>query len=161
MSAPHYLLRLQAMHQRHHRYHTTDFFIPGPANAMANNASRLLSLSIANLLVHFDSTYPQSVPWQYAQPRPKMLSSVTSALLSKRPELELFCHKPPPTMPNHLSGSPSVSPSASTPGSWKWGTLYTSFQSLPTAIAWARLRQQPTRPRSDCGRSHTFGGTEV
>jgi hypothetical protein len=148
-SAPAYLLRLQAMHQRHHRYHTTDFYIPGPANAMADDASRLLSLSITNLLAHFDSTYPQKVPWQYAHPRPEILSSVISALLSKRPALELFCHEPPPTMPNGSSGKPSVSPCVLTPGSLKWGTLSTSFKSLPTAIARARLR--PAVDASDLG----------
>jgi hypothetical protein len=48
MSAPAYLLQLQAMHQRHPWYHTTDFFTPGLANTMANNASHLLSPVIVN-----------------------------------------------------------------------------------------------------------------
>ena len=36
-SAPAYLLRLQALHQRHHRYHPTFSHIPGVANGMADD----------------------------------------------------------------------------------------------------------------------------
>jgi hypothetical protein len=80
------------MYQQHHRYHTTDFFIPGLANAMDDDATCLFLLSVPQLLSHFDSSYPQSVPWQYAHPKPKMLSSVISALLSKWTKLVSFCH---------------------------------------------------------------------
>jgi hypothetical protein len=61
---------------------------------MADNASCLLSLSIPQLLAHFDSSCPQNVPWQYAHPRPEIISSVILALLSKQPKLASFCHVP-------------------------------------------------------------------
>jgi hypothetical protein len=41
VSAPAYLLRLQALHQRFHRYHSSAFFVPGKLNAMADDCSRL------------------------------------------------------------------------------------------------------------------------
>jgi hypothetical protein len=138
-SAPAYLLRLQAMHQQYHRYITIDYYIPGPANAMADDASCLLTLSVPELLAHFDLTYPQTTPWNFVTPRPKILSSVTLALLSKRPNSELFCQAPPPTMPRGLSGNISAPISPSIRGCKTWGTLSSSFKSLPTAIARASL----------------------
>jgi hypothetical protein len=41
VSAPAYLLRLQALHQRFHRYNSSWFFVPGKLNAMADDCSRL------------------------------------------------------------------------------------------------------------------------
>jgi hypothetical protein len=48
------LLRLQALHQRHYRYVPTYDYIPGPANAMADDCSRLWNLTDSQLLVHFN-----------------------------------------------------------------------------------------------------------
>lgn len=59
-----YLLRAQALHQRFHRYREEHFYIPGPVNVMADDASRLTSLSPSALLSHFDSRYPQNRPWR-------------------------------------------------------------------------------------------------
>ena len=47
-----YLLRLQALHQRHHRYLNQSDYIPGPANAMADDASRLWHLPDTAFLAH-------------------------------------------------------------------------------------------------------------
>ena len=60
--APARLLRLQALHQRHHRYCPQFSHIPGPTNAMADDASRLWYLTDSQLLAYFDLTYPQSLP---------------------------------------------------------------------------------------------------
>jgi hypothetical protein len=38
-STPAYLLGAQALHQRYHCYHTSKYYIPGPANSMSNDAS--------------------------------------------------------------------------------------------------------------------------
>ena len=59
-----YLLRLSSMHQRLHRYQQRNFFIPGDANGMADDCSRLWHLDDQELLDHFKSTYPQSKPWR-------------------------------------------------------------------------------------------------
>jgi hypothetical protein len=40
-----YLLRAQALHQRHHRYLSLKDYLEGPRNGMADDASRLLDLS--------------------------------------------------------------------------------------------------------------------
>jgi hypothetical protein len=42
-TTPAYLLHLQTIHQRHHRYLTWDFYIPGLVNVMADDASLPLS----------------------------------------------------------------------------------------------------------------------
>jgi len=58
-----YLLRLQALHSHHHRYITTYDHIPGPANSMADDCSRLWHLTDDALLTHFNSHYPQAAGW--------------------------------------------------------------------------------------------------
>ena len=40
-----YLLRLAALHQRHHRYLAQHDYIPGPSNVMADDCSRLWHLT--------------------------------------------------------------------------------------------------------------------
>jgi hypothetical protein len=89
-----YLLRLNSLHQRHFRYLSQADYIPGPANAMADDCSRLWHLSDSQLLSYFNSTYPQTHSWQLCQLRPNMLSSLTSALLMKRPEPQSFLNEP-------------------------------------------------------------------
>jgi hypothetical protein len=59
-----YLLRLHALHQRHHRYIPLHDFIPGVANVLADKCSRLFYLTDSQLLAHFDSAFPQTMPWQ-------------------------------------------------------------------------------------------------
>ncbi|MFN7879320.1 MAG: hypothetical protein ACK5P1_04835, partial [Sphingobacteriia bacterium] len=54
------LLRLQALHQRQHRYVALKDYIPGPLNSMADDASRLTDLTDVALLRHFNSRYPQT-----------------------------------------------------------------------------------------------------
>lgn len=82
-SAGAYLCGLQAMHQRHHRYYSESSYIPGEANVMADDASRL-PLSDTDLLSHFNTTYPQSRTWRLCHPRCAMLTSVMQALQCKR-----------------------------------------------------------------------------
>jgi hypothetical protein len=82
-----YLLRLQALHQRQHRYASRVSHIPGVSNCMADDCSRLWNLTDDALLSHFNTHYPQETPWQLLQLRPQMLSVLTSALHKKRREL--------------------------------------------------------------------------
>ena len=74
-SARSYLLRLSALHQRQHRYVARHHYIPGPVNAMADDASRLWHLSDDALLTHFNLTYPQSASWTML-PLPTELNSL-------------------------------------------------------------------------------------
>ena len=72
-------------HQRLHRYCSRSFFIPGQANVIADDASRLLHLSDADFLSHLEQCYPQSKPWRILHLNPDDASRLTSALRSKPP----------------------------------------------------------------------------
>ena len=52
-----YLLRLNALHQRAHRYVSRHHFIAGTSNSKADDASRLWHLSDSELLTHFKFKY--------------------------------------------------------------------------------------------------------
>lgn len=82
---PAYLLRLQAIHQRHYRYLPRLAHIKGDHNVMADDCSRLWHLSDADLLTHFRLHYPQNEPWQQCQLRTNLHSSLMSAFHKKRP----------------------------------------------------------------------------
>ena len=139
MSAPAYLLRLQALHQRFHRYQTSSFFIPGTLNAMADDCSRLWHLTDSQLLSHFDSTYPQTVSWEMHHPKPGMLSSTISALHKQRPEPGLYLHEPSPTTKLGSSGPSSAKTLPRILGSPTTSTLSFSYKCLPNAIEQASL----------------------
>ena len=138
-SAPAYLLRLQALHQRFHRYQTSSFFIPGTLNAMADDCSRLWHLNDSQLLAHFNSTYPQTVSWEMHLPKPGMLSSTISALHRQRPEPGSYLLEPRPTIKLGSSGPSSVRISPWTHGSMTKSTQSYSYKSLPNAIEQASL----------------------
>jgi hypothetical protein len=106
-----YLLRLQALHQRFHRYKDEHFYIPGPTNVMADDASRLTNFSPFELHAHFQSTYPQSLPWRLLTPRHEMISSVTCALRSLRADMASYLHVPMPTIELGDFGDDSASTS--------------------------------------------------
>jgi hypothetical protein len=116
-SAPAYLLRLQALHQRFHRYSHYVFYIPGPINVMADDCSRLFNLSDAELLTLFNTLYPQKISWRLVQPRKEMLASVISALRRQRVDPASFLHEPLPMIKRGKYGQLSVPISMSTPGS--------------------------------------------
>jgi hypothetical protein len=137
--APAYLLRLQAIHQRSHRYNSSSFFVPGKLNAMADDCSRLWHLSNSQLLDHFNRTYPQAVSWRIVQPRQEMLSSVICALHRKRPEPASFLQEPPPTTTAGLSGHNSAKISPWTRGSATTSIPSYSYKSLPSVTAQASL----------------------
>ena len=101
-----YLLRLNSIHQRHFRYVSKADYIPGQANQMADDCSRLWHLTDSQLLAHFNFHYPQDLPWQIAHLRPEMLSSLTSALQMQRPELASVLSDPPTRTPCGSNGKP-------------------------------------------------------
>ena len=112
-----YLLRLNALHQRAHRYVARHHYIPGPANSMADDASRLWNLSDTALLTHFNSHYPQSTSWELRHPSTTIPSALNGALFKKRcvPE-SLLNAIAQPTLPG-ASGRPFVPVSESHPTS--------------------------------------------
>ena len=110
--APARLLRLQALHQRHHRYCPLWSHLPGPVNAMADDTSRLWNLTDDELLTHFNLVYPQPLPWRLCHLRPAMKSALISACSGQPSTPESFLHAPEPTAKHGSAGVPSVLPSA-------------------------------------------------
>jgi hypothetical protein len=134
-SAPAYLLRIQAIHRRYHRYIPLHDFLAGVENSMADDASRLHHLSNLQFLTHFDSCYPQPLPWRLWTPTPSMTSALTSALRKKRSKPESFLNAPPPPIPIGASGPTSASVSRSTPCSPPFKIPSPSSRSTLNAIA--------------------------
>ena len=99
-----YLLRLQALHQRHYGYTAQHAHIPGRCNGMADDASRRWDLTNSQLLAHFDSTYPQATPWTWRDLPRGMLSSLTSALQKHRPAPESFLPRETPRIARGSNG---------------------------------------------------------
>jgi hypothetical protein len=130
-----YLLRLQALHQRQHRYVSRVSHIPGVANAMADDCSRLWSLTNDALLAHFNLHYPQDTPWQLLHLRPQMFSALTSALHRKRHALPSSLPAYVPPIELGISGKNSVSPWTSTPCSAELANPQHFSKSSPCAPA--------------------------
>jgi hypothetical protein len=88
MSPAAYLLRLQAIHQRHHIYLPQQDFIPGKVNLMADLTTRSWEISDSTLLSIFNLRFPQTQPWTLCTLRKQIVSALTSALLRKRTKPE-------------------------------------------------------------------------
>jgi hypothetical protein len=126
-----YLLRLLSLHQRHYRYLASYDYLPGPLNVMADDASRRFDLSDTALLTHFNTSYPQNMPWQLCVLRPAMLSVLTTALCCKRSNPESYLPDPlPETLPGfdgkHIAQMLEYARRARTPG-----IHYSTSKSLP------------------------------
>ena len=57
---------------------------------MADDCSRLWKLTDSQLLDHFNTTYPQEMPWKLVHLWSEMCSALTLALLRQRPLLQSF-----------------------------------------------------------------------
>lgn len=88
------LLRLQALHQRYHRYVQLKDFVSGIHNPLADDSSRLFHLSDSQLLHYFNTTYPQRRSWRLYHPTPEMLSAVITALRNKTSKPASFLLEP-------------------------------------------------------------------
>jgi hypothetical protein len=126
---PAYLLRAQALHQRHHRYVPRHDFLPGVDNLMSDDASRLHHLSDNAFLTHFNCRYPQHVSWQLWTPSPEILSAVTMSLRRQPCEPALLLHEPRPATPTGNGGSRTAMPWPSAPLSRPSLTRSVSFRS--------------------------------
>jgi hypothetical protein len=119
--------------------------IAGPANSMADDASRLWNLSDAQLLLHFQQTYPQSQPWQLRTLRPPTLSALISALQRTRVAPALFLNVPTHTVPPVTSGSPTVRPLTTSIPYWQLSQMQSlTYRSLHNASATGALPKMVT-----------------
>jgi hypothetical protein len=89
-----YLLRLQAIHQRHHRYLPQQDFIPGKVNLMADLTTHSRDISDSTLLSNFNLRFPQIQPWTLCTLRKEIDSALTSALLMRRTKPESLLNDP-------------------------------------------------------------------
>jgi hypothetical protein len=128
-----FLLRLSSLHQRHFRYLVDFHYISGPANAMADDASRLWHLSDDAFLAYFQATYPQQQPWRLCHLRPAMISALISALHRKRAVPQSFLNVPTPVTTPGISGKTFAWSTLSTHSSNKPLTPSTTSWSLPSA----------------------------
>jgi hypothetical protein len=130
-----YLNRLLALHQRQHRYLSVHDYIPGPDNAMADDASRLWALDDTQFLTHFEQLYPQNSPWELVPMRPALYSPVISSLQRTRSPTPLPPAQRPPHPPRGPNGSSFVQTAGLTP-SYPIVTTQSPFSlSLPSATA--------------------------
>jgi hypothetical protein len=144
-----YLLRLFALHRRHHRYLTEISDIPGVSNTMADDASRLWHLSDTAFLSYYNHKYSQSESWVLCPLRLKMNSAVISALRKKRPSPASFLAATQPPAKTGPSGLRSVLPSTKIPCSPTSLTKSAFSKSLPTASVLESLPGTPVASRSD------------
>lgn len=92
------LLRLQALHNRYHRYIRLHDYVPGKINLEADDASRLQHLTNRQFLLHFNTLYPQTQSWQMWTPPKRLRSLVISALRNKPLPTVSWQAPPPPTI---------------------------------------------------------------
>jgi hypothetical protein len=115
-SARAYLLRLNALHQRRHRYVPLHDHIAGKANVMADDASRLWHLSDADLLTHFCTVYPpQATSWKLLTLQADMRLALIGSLSRRRfipPTLRIATTLP---LARGRSGADTVTHAASVP----------------------------------------------
>ena len=112
-SARAYLLRLNALHQRRHRYVPFHDHIAGKANVMADDASRLWHLSDADLLSHFCTVYPQATSWRLLTLQADMRLALIGSLSRKRCIPPTLCIATTPPLARGRSGATTVPPAAS------------------------------------------------
>ena len=125
-----YLLRLQAHHQRFHRYLLLHDYIPGPANEMADICSRAWHLTNSQLLAYFDLHFPQKQRWRLCTLSNQMNTALTSALFNNPSNMGLVRRMPSQRMHIGKSGIPIVKNSASTLFSRPITTPSLTLQSL-------------------------------
>ena len=136
-----YLLGMNSLHQRFHRYLSKPDYISGPANAMADDCSRRFDLSDTELLSHFNSNYPQNKSWRIVRLNDAMNSSLCSALLRKRTDPALYLNAPKRKTATGAAGKISAPISASTSTSSMSSSrfLFSRFSAPPSA-------KEPTEP---------------
>ena len=131
-----YLLCTARLHQRRHRYLLQRAYIPGPANMLADIASRRFDLSDDALLCHLTTLAPHSQNWQMLTTSPELVSQLICDLLRKRPNKPYLRNGPAPSIsfgPN--TGSRTWNRWAWTPSCPLRRTKYPTSASSHTAFA--------------------------
>ena len=131
-----YLLRTVSLHQRAHRYIAQRFYIPGPANVLADLASRRFDLSDAALLATLNSRAPHSQPWQMLHLPPDMRLRLITDLQRQRLAWPSLASVPAPK----TDFGPTIGSRSRTPWAWTrfcrpWTTRSPSSVSSPTGSA--------------------------
>jgi hypothetical protein len=150
VAARSHLLRLNAMHQRAYRYVAKQHYIPGPINAMADDASRRWDLNDHDLLTHFNTHFLQTTSWHMRTLPSATNASLIGALSNKRATLGSLLNDTPPPSPPGGFGRPSVPAWASSPSDRP--TLTTSLFSNCSHNATAPDPSRPDATLSDLAR---------
>ena len=138
VSAPARLLRLQALHQRRHRYVPRHDFIAGEDNKLADDASRLTHLTDAQFLHHFNTTYPQHLPWQLWTPPWQLQQLLISTVLGQP--------STPAYVPDPIDPMPSIgNDGARFVSSWP-STLYSQTSRTPSSYSKSSLSGTAPEP---------------
>jgi hypothetical protein len=140
-AVPAFLLCIQAIHQRFHRYIPLHSYLPGKLNAMADDASRLWKLNDTELLTHFNATYPQHRSWQLFHPRHEMNSTVICALHRKRSPPASFLAVP--TQPATIG---STGPTSANRSMWTRTSKTLKTRSLSSKFTFNDTESEPSHP---------------
>ena len=150
-----YLLRSSSLLQHQYRYLSQQFYIPGPANHLADVASQRFDLSNNALLAFLNSVAPHTQPWQMLHLPPAWLSWLTTNLQRRWHVWPSLASVPPPKIVSGpTTGSLSPPSSAWTPFLRLWKTRYPSSMSWriefgmdePAAVVnWSGLSAYMTR----------------
>jgi hypothetical protein len=151
-----YLLRLQAIHQRHHRYLPQQDFIPGKVNLMADLTTRSWDISDSALLSNFNLRFPQTQPWTICTLRKEIDSALTSALLTIRTKPESLLNDPKHKTSIGNDGMHSASKLELTRSCGDGRIRYPSSNSLGSDIAMEELL--PAESASDLAQWKTPSG---
>ena len=142
-----YLLRTASLDQRAHRYISQRFYIPGPANALADLASRRFDLSDADLLATLNSRAPHSQPWQMLHLQPDMRLQLTTDLQRQRLTWPSLASVPAPK----IAFGPTIGSRSRKPWAWirfcrPWTTRSGSATAAPAvAVTRSTLNAYATR----------------
>ena len=136
-----YLLQTAALHKRHFRYNNEMHHLPGHLNQMADDCSRLWSLSDSQLISHFNLNYPQPSTWKMHRLRPEMHSVLTWNLLRRRSLPASYLQEQPKPNQHGTFGSRFAPQSMLTRSFRRWPTL--SLFSKSSASAGAMEESRP------------------
>ena len=114
-SFPDHLLRLQAIHQRLHRYVPHHDFVRGVDSVISNRLSRSRYLTDAASLAHMDASNPQELPWRLWNSPREIVSTITFTLWRTTSPRDSLIVEPIPLMGTGLSGPSSVVTCTSNP----------------------------------------------
>ena len=139
---PAYLLRLFGIHQRYHRYVARHDYLPGGSNTLADDTSRLFSLTNKDFLTYFNLNYPQKTSFTLHHPRQETVSAVISALQRKQSKPESALVEPNPRTWPGRNGQSSVMNWPSIPFSKPSKIPYLSYKSSQNEFEKECLQQE-------------------